>query len=262
MTSPVPLSAGDIESYTPPSLQSVVPTPTFRFRPPAEGDLNRYHHILQTEGIRFFNQEALRAETFRTLEENWSPDVYEQEKAKLNDIFARMDQGIEVTPDERIAIAELTMRCMDVSPLLRRMNADNLRYGDQSPVIAVGMFVVGWSNIDAPFKRVAGVIPSATITGLARALRKIEEQAIKDKVDGVMVPGMAFIELTTHAYQQLVVDEELEKNSDAPSRSSGTPNGSKTSRKRGGASKAAKGPTSSRRRKTRATPSLATAASS
>jgi hypothetical protein len=264
MTSTVPFSGDEVHEFTPPTLENIVPTPRFRFRAATERDRKRYGHLLTSEGLRQFPDEIIRAEILATLQREWSEETFKTESARLLDIFERIDQKLDVSDDEREAAAELTMRCMDVSPMLRRMDADNRRFAEEAPMVALGMFLVGWTNMPTQFRREAGIVPTATLDLLGRDLLKIEQQAVEDNVEGVTA-GLGFIQLCTHAFHLMLLDEDAEKNSSAPSRSSATRNGSKASNRRDGASKrrsgGSRGRSSSRKTKTPETPSPSISAS-
>src|SRR3954462_10352870 len=99
MTSPIPFSADEVHSFTPPSLENVVPTPSFRFRAATERDKKRYGHLLTSEGLRIWPKDAIRAEMLGTLKRNWSEDQFNEHTARLMDIWERLDQN-EKEPDE------------------------------------------------------------------------------------------------------------------------------------------------------------------
>jgi hypothetical protein len=100
------------------------------------------------------------------------------------------------------------------------------------------MFLVGWSGFDLGYRREDGRVPLALIDDLEDKLQEIETQAIADKVEGVIRPGIAFLEISNAAYRRLHLTGDEEKNSSSPPSSPSTPSGSTTrrSRKTAGAS--------------------------
>jgi hypothetical protein len=260
MTS-IPFSADEVHKFTPPSLENLVPAPTFRFRAVTERDKRRYTHELANAGLRMYPKEQMRAEILDTLQKNWSEETFVKESSRLLNFWAKLDQELDLDPDEQKAVTELCIRCMDVSPLLRRMDADTRRFTDEAPSVALSMYLGGWSGVQTPFRLEAGLVPLDTLNQLRIDIGKLEEQAEADKVDGVTV-GLAYMELTIHAFHLLNLDEEDEKNSSAPSPSSDTLNGTKTSSRKAGKSRAGARRTTSRRSKTPETSSQTSIASS
>lgn len=260
MTSSIPLSRDEEHAFTPPSLVNVVPTPIFRFRPATERDQKRFGHLLSLEGLRLFPQDAIRAAMLSVLEKNWSPQIFERERKRLLVIWEKIDQSIDIEASEQEALAELTMRCVECSPLLRQMDADNRRFMDESPGVALSMFLAGWKHVDAEFELEAGRVSYGSMMALQKALKTIEDQGKEDKVADVE-PGLAYVQLGLHAFGQLSLGKDEEKNSSAPSQSSETQSGSSTTTQRDGASKGAAAGTSSRRGKTRAKRSRSTSSS-
>ena len=231
----IPLDAKQIEEFTPKSLLNVVPRPVFKFRAPTPRDQQRYNHQLTLEGIRLFTDVEIREEILRVVKDHWDEDTFRKQSARLETAWAMMDQKLDVSADEVSAIQELVARCMDISPMLRRMDADNKAFAEHAPAIAFGMFCVGWSNVDSPFRMEGGVIPYEALVAVAKAIRAIERKAVEDRVEGVN-EGLGFLELTLKAFSLLNLDKEEEKNSSAPSPSSETPSGSNTTSPRDGAS--------------------------
>lgn len=252
MTSSIPLSREEEHVFTPRSLENVVPKPIFRFRPATVRDQKRFGHLLALDGLRLFPNEAIRAAMLRVLEENWSKDVFERERKRLMNIWEKIDQDITVDPKEQEALAELTVRCVECSPLLRQMDADNRRFGDEAPGVALSMFVAGWKNVDAPFALEAGRVSYESLFELQKAIKVLETRAKDEKVEGVN-PGLAYVELGIHAFNLLNLNQDEEKNSSAPSPSSETQNGTSPTSEKDGASKAGGKHSSSRRGKTRKT---------
>lgn len=235
MTSPIALSKDEPSEFTPPSLANVVPTPVFRFRPATFRDQRRFNHLLAVEGLRLYPDENIRAELLRVLKANWSEETFEKERARLETLWANLDQELPVDEDERSAMAELSLRAMDVSPLLRRMSADNQKFQQEAPGIALSMFLAGWKHVPTPFKLDGGIVAAETIAQLEGDILAIEEQAVADGVADVS-PSAGFLQLAVHALSLLNLGGETRKNSSAPSPSSDSPNGIQTTSREDGAS--------------------------
>lgn len=231
----IPIDKDQIEHFTPESLENFSPKPVFRFRAATARDQQRYNHQLSLEGLRLHDDSAVRDEIKRVLKQNWDETTYNEAVQRLETTWALIDQSLPVTDEDLTAIAELIGRCMDVSPMLRRMDADNKAFAENAPAMALGLFLVGWKNIDLPFRLEANVIPFDTLLELSRELRKIEAQASEEKVEGAY-EGLAFLQLTLKGFQLLSLNKAEEKNLSAPSRSSRTRSGSKKMTKRAGAS--------------------------
>lgn len=254
MTSTIPLSGDEVGTYTPPSLENVIPKPMFRFRAPNPKDQRKFNHLCTLDGLQMFMPDVVRNHVKAVLQENWTSEVFQREVSRLDSIWAQMDQGIELTREDTIALAELSMRTREISPLLRRMEAENARFAEEAPMIALRMYLCGWRNLETPFELEAGMLSEQRLTEVLREVNRLEEQAYADKVVGV-VPGMAAMQMATHAFFLMNLDKDAEKNSPAPSPSSETPSGSKTTRKTDGASRGGSKSSSSRAAKTRATAS-------
>lgn len=247
----IPLDKNDVSEYTPPSLANVVPKPVFRFRPATVRDQKAYAYALQLEGLRLFPDDLMRAETRKVLKEQWSPEDYEASIVTLENIWEKIDQDIALTDDEQNAIAQLSMQVLGVSPMLRRMDADNRKFADEAPAVALGMYLAGWRNVDAPFRMNAGQLPYEVLIGLSKALTALEQRAVAEKVEDAN-PGMAWLQLSLHAFSLLNFDKAEEKNSDAPSPSLETPNGIPSDKTTDGASETMNSaPTKTRRTSSR-----------
>lgn len=257
----IPLDKDQIEDFVPDSLKNIVPTPTFRFRAATPRDKQRYGHQLNLEGLRLFPEGDVRAEVLRVLKLNWDEQTFETQRARLETAWAMADQDMEIDPAEAAAITELATRCMDVSPLLRRMDADNKQFRQQAPLIALSLFLAGWSNLETPFRLEAGVVPVEAMLSLAEELREIEEKAETDKVDGVS-PGLGFLQLGLKAFELLGLTRSEEKNSPSPSSSRADPETSTESSLTDGESPPAAAITTSPPKKTRRAASPAMTSSS
>jgi hypothetical protein len=256
----IPASSAEFEDYTPPSLENVEPKPVFRFRPATWADRRRYNQALLAEGLRLWSDEAVRNETRKALKDLWSEEQHASEIGRLESFWAAVDYAAkhddgQIDQKEAEAAAELMLAVVDNWPPLRRMNADNLRFNEMAPLVALSLFLAGWSNVDAALRRAAGQIDFESLDKLAEAVLAIETRALAEKIEGVS-PGTGFLQLATRAIRHLGFDKDEEKNSPAPSSTSSIQNGSKD--KANGASVNS----SSRRGKTRARSSAKTTATS
>lgn len=254
----IPASASEIEEMTPDGLKNIVPTPLFRFRPATERDQRRYWHLLTRNNVTMHSNDAIRIEILRALKANWPEESYEKQRETLDTFWAKIDQEMEIQDDEAIAYNVLVKECMRLSLPLAEMVADNQLFEQEAPLFALSMFLVGWTNVDVPFALDAGLVDFERLGQLARALKAIEEKAVEDKIEGAS-PGVAMMQLATHAFQLMSLDREETKNSDAPSSSVEGLNGSTSEILKDGASPTAPAKTSSSsRKKTRPTSSPAT----
>lgn len=250
-SSTVPLSSDEVGIYSPSSFDNLLPKPRFRFRTPTPRDQKRFNHYCTLEGLQMFPPQNSRDEMKRVLEANWTSETFKTEIARLDDYWARMDQGIALSIDELTVLAELSARCREISPLLRLMEAENSRFSEEGPRIALRMYLCGWENLKTPFELEAGLLSEQRMEELLRELMEIEKKAFTEKVVGC-IPGMAAMQLSTHAFFLMSLDKEAEKNSPAPSPSSETQSGSSTRKNRDGASRPGSKSGASRRARTRA----------
>jgi hypothetical protein len=110
------------------------------------------------------------------------------------------------------------------------MQADNADFFTYAPKLALGLFLVGWRGIDAPFQRTGGIVSIDTIDAMGAALAKIERQAAIDKVEGIGAPGTAAMLLEAHALSLLNLTGDQESKSASPSPSSKSQSRSKKQR--------------------------------
>jgi hypothetical protein len=226
-------SKDEVEAFTPASLTNLVPVPVFRFRPQTPRDKRRYTHMLTAEGLRLFPEEIVQAEAIRAMKVLWEGD-----DAQLANNIARLksywetvkqsvtDSSVMIDEAEADAVSEALLKISDAWPQLRRMTADNTRFHEDAPKMALAMYLCGWSKFDVPFKLEDGVVPIETMDALEKQLERIQVQAIADKVEGV--DGTAFQELALKALGLMHLTEDEEKNSESPSPSADDQNGSTT----------------------------------
>lgn len=226
-----PVSITELSEFTPKSLANVEPKPVFRFRPPSPRARRRYQHALVSEGLRYHTEADIQGETLHAMRQLWAgdADVLASNESRMKSFFETMrqrqsDPNIAINEDEARSILGAMERLSDAWPRLRQMAADNGRFNDDAPKIALGMFLAGWSNIAAPFRLEDGVVPLDALDALETAMNKIEDKALADEVVGV--DGTAFMDLSLHALSLMGLGQDTEKNSPSPSSSPDTPNGS------------------------------------
>jgi hypothetical protein len=233
------LTKDDIEHHIPASLANLATPPVFLLRPATMRDERAFRRALQLEGLTRHEPSEVRVEIKRGLQAKWSPDEFEQGWAILNDFWDGGDRLAEMPLetdeqkaefeaakaelDEIAPAAELLMtKLADVWPPLRRIVADNSDFDSDFHSVAIGMFVVGWKNVDLPYSRQADQVSLDTIYALRKKLVSIENDAIADKVEGV-VPGLAYIQLANHVLASMDLNRGAEKNSESQSQSGPTP---------------------------------------
>jgi hypothetical protein len=230
----VPISKGQHSLFTPPSFASIAPAPSFRFRPPTPYDKEDYRYALRERGLRFWSREEFQAETIVGLREMWAGDdeMLEANITRLRAFWeleaqAEKDPTLAPDPDEEAAVRELMMKLMDAWPMLNRMNADNIRFNERAPRIALGLYLTGWKNFDLPFRLEGGRIPDELLFAVIDKLEAVESEAIAAQIEGVH-PGLSLIELTSNALSLMGLTGDAEKNSPSPSPSPDTLSGSTT----------------------------------
>jgi hypothetical protein len=200
-----------MEAFTPPTLAKLPVPPVFKLR--AADDRGRewrkYQFLLRVEGLRFHNTVALRVEVLRGVEALYDPDTARDVAKRLNAFWELTDKGEAADPNEAAAIDELAERLTGAWRPLSQAGADNTRFQDEALRVALSMFLVGWQNVDLPYRREEGRVPLDLLDQLEDKIEALEKQADADGVEGV-VPGLAFGELCTAAYRRLRLEEEQE----------------------------------------------------
>lgn len=234
----IPLSASELSEFTPHVLRNLAVPPVFVFRPVTERDTREFLRQCKIAGLKNHNHEAQRDAIRAELRILWDAESFEREMPRLEGLWAALDQNAGVDPESpdyiTIDEAELTAanalmaRLFESSERMRRMAVDNEAFFDDAPKIAFGMFVQGWKNIDAPFRREAGMVPLTVVDGVEKALHRLQTQALADKIEGVGLPGDAFLELALHAFGLMNLTGDESGNSASPSATSATPNFSRT----------------------------------
>ena len=227
----IPLSSSEMTTWSPPSLANLEPRPVFRFRVPTPRSRRDFRYALVGEGLRYHAQEAVEAEALRAMRALWSgdDDQLRANETRLTTFWetlrqAQTDKTIVIDQQEAETVINALTQISDAWPMLRQMNADNLRFNDDARKIAIGMFVAGWSGLETSFRMENGRIPLDLIDAVQEELDAIDDRAMADKVEGVV--GIAFMELGNHAMSLLNLGADTEKNSPSPSLPSGTPDGS------------------------------------
>ena len=219
----VPLSKGQASSFMPASFANLAEAPSFRFRAPTPYDREDYRYALREEGLRFWSSDEFRAEIISGLTEMWAgdEDLLNGNINRLKAFWELEDQAekdptLTVDEQEAVAVKDLLLQLMDAWPILNRMNADNLKFSERAPKVALRMYLAGWKNLDVPFRLEAGKVPVESIFALSDALEAVEKEAASNKVEGI-IPGVGFMQLTSHAIGLMNLGSDAEKNSPSPS---------------------------------------------
>lgn len=223
----IPLSHDEVDDFSPASLKNVQPQPTFRLRPATVRDHRRFLHAIGVEGLQHHDQEAVRAEVVKAMKALYTEGTFETQLDRLNSLWASLDQNVPLQVEDLRAMTDLMDRLAREWRPLRMMLADNIRFHQDAPKIALGLYLAGLKNLDVTFRIDNGWVPLEVLDAIEDALDALEEQAVIDKVEGV-IPGLAFKELSAHVLRRLRLTKEEEKNSDGPSLPSSSPNGSTT----------------------------------
>lgn len=230
-----PHEAGEVSHYTPASLANLDAAPVFRIRPATERDRRTVRSLIISERLRDYTVQEFRTETLNGLRELWSEDVYAQNEGRLLAYWDALDQYESMEgekepfshPDEK-AMDELSARITEAWPPLGRMAAKSADFHETYPKLCASVVILGWSGLDAKYAREEGITTLESLEGAAFALADIERKAIADKVDGIIGPGVAFIELITRAISTFSLNRGEEKNSESPSPSPETLSTSET----------------------------------
>jgi len=238
----VPLTAGETENFTPPSLANLPTPPVFILKTATQRAWIAFQDGLADfpgldKPLIFHGQEAMREEMLRGLNTLYVGEAVAAAKARLQETWQILDQVQEyekpedapMPPDE--AMAEMSNLADELTrewAPFRRMAADNLRWSRDAPRIAIGMFVAGWSGLTIPYERQAGVVSLLHVDRLAEELSKLEQDARGSNITGVGKDGTAFLELGNEAFSKLNLTETERKNSSSPSPSSSPPEPTQT----------------------------------
>lgn len=234
----IPTESSDIEEFVPPSLANLAAPPVFKLRPANGREFRKYQYVMRAEGLDYHTRDDFRAEMVRALGKLYSPEQAQEAEGRLRSIWEMVDQKVDPDPVEAEALDDLVARLTREWRPLATMGADNMRFQEESLRVAISMFLVGWSSFDLGYRREDGRVPLGLIDDLEDKLQGLEKKAIEDKVEGVLTPGIAFLELSNAAYRRLHLTGDEKKNSSSPPSSPPTRSGStkRRSRKTAGAS--------------------------
>lgn len=213
----IPVEANEIAEFTPASLVNVPDAPVFKLRAPDERNMRRYNTLVQDDNLRIYSEEAFRAEKEKAISALWSEEDAQPILARFRTIGECVKQKIDISEDDLRWSNELDDMLFDNWRELSVMRRKTNDYFEYSPRYAIGTIVKGWSNLDIPFRLEAGYLKTSSVNEIAAALLKLEEQALADKVEGVVMTGMAFMELWIACMDRTRMTGDEEKNSPAPS---------------------------------------------
>jgi hypothetical protein len=219
----IPLSADEIESFTPESLKNLSPRVVFRLRPATPRDLRVFHRQAMIEGLATHDVVSIRRVQLAELEKLWSIEKFTEYRDRLEMAWAANDQGVEIEPAEMAHLNELLNYLQQASRPLRAMIADNSAFERDAPKIMLGIIMDGWSGIDVPFEREGGIVPLAVLDAAEEMLAKIEN-ASGDSVKGIM-PGLGWAQLCHRAIDAMSFNRADEGKSQSPSPLSSDQNG-------------------------------------
>lgn len=213
----IPVEANETEWFTPASLENVPDAPKFRLRAPDERNMRRYNTLVQDDNLRTYSEEAFRVEKEKAISALWSEEDAQPILARFRTIAECVKQKIDISQEDLNWSNKLDDELFDNWRELSVMRRKTNDYFEYSPRYAIGTIVKGWSNLDVPFRLEAGYLKTSSVSEIAAALLKIEEQAIADKVEGVVLTGMAFMELWIACMDRTRMTGDEEKNLLAPS---------------------------------------------
>lgn len=216
----IPVEANEIAEFTPASLVNVPDAPVFKLRAPDERNMRRYNTLVQDDNLRTYSEEAFRAEKEKAISALWSEEDAQPILARFRTIGECVKQKIDLSEDDLRWSNELDDMLFDNWRELSVMRRKTNDYFEYSPRYAIGTIVKGWSNLDIPFRLEAGYLKTSSVNDIAAALLKLEEQALADKVEGVVMTGMAFMELWIACMDRTRLTGDEEKNLPAPSQPS------------------------------------------
>jgi hypothetical protein len=219
----IPLSADEIEAFTPESLKDISPRVVFRLRPATPRDLRVFNRQAMIEGLATHDIDTIRRVQIAELEKLWSPNKFNEYRDRLESAWAASDQGVPVEPDEMAHLNELLEYLVQSSRPLRVMIANNTAFERDAPKIMLGIILEGWSGIDVPFEREAGLAPLDVLDLAEEAVMKIEKANAKS-VKGIQ-PGLGWAELCRRAIDAMSFNRADEGKSPSPSQSSSDQSG-------------------------------------
>jgi hypothetical protein len=105
---------------------------------------------------------------------------------------------------------ELFGRAREAWEPLRAMAADNIAFHADSPSIMLAVLLDGWSNLDVPYGRAAGIVTLDRLEQVEAALEAIERDPAYKDVEGID-PGLAWLQLCAEAARLLFPPREVLK---------------------------------------------------
>jgi hypothetical protein len=233
----IPLEAGDIERFTPPTLANIENPPVFRLRVGTRRDRELLSRRFIEEGQSSHSLDDIRAEMMRGMKEGWSEDDYNHWQPMITDYWAAEEDWVKENEDvaeadrqpfifDGLTRDDLQTLSKEITAFwkpLRAMAADNYAAGETGPVILASIIIDGWQNFPVPFQREGGKISVDTSWMIKDALDDMESA-----LGGGEVLGMAFQALALACSKRLYLPKEDEKNSSPPSTSEQTQDGLET----------------------------------
>lgn len=236
----IPIEAGEVRRFTPPSLANLPSPPTFLLKPAGRREKRAHGRLIVEAGLRRHSQEAMRDEMIRALSSQWSPELVAEHEPRLRAYWdaldcwikqvreqaegAKKDDGAETPrfehPDKK-AIDKLNDQIVDAWPPLRKMAADNIAFDEESPLLMACCLVLGWENVSVPFALEAGNVPVERMEEMSEWLGDLEQEKA-GQVEGIGARGTAFAELCLETGKALYLDKAQEKNSGSPSPTTST----------------------------------------
>jgi hypothetical protein len=160
----IPTSAKGLHRFTPDSVKSLPSPPVYLLQIPTRALRHIYDRELIAAGVTHYHVTALYARA-REVVAKLDIDNRDDILALISRLTARAlvtdgdgaDDDAQVEADQQANdLADwrgIDMMVRDVDPQLRRMVAANRFYMNMAPIIAARVFVAGWENRAAAFKR-------------------------------------------------------------------------------------------------------------
>ena len=222
----VPVEANEIADFTPASLINVPDAPVFRLRAPDERNMRRYQALVEDDNLRRYSAEEFIAEKEVAIKTLWSDEDAQPILGRFRNIDQCVKQKIELTDEDVAWSAELDDTLIENHRPLAVMRRKTNDYFEYSPRYAIGTMLMGWKNLDMPFRLDVGYMKTSDVVTLAKHLIAIEEKALADKVEGVGLTGTAFLELWVACLDRSRLTGDEEKNLPAPLLPTLSPEGS------------------------------------
>lgn len=225
----VPVEANEIADFTPASLINVPDAPVFRLRAPDERNMRRYQALVEDDNLRRYSAEEFIAEKEVAIKTLWSDEDAQPILGRFRNIIECEKQNIKLSDEDEdwcYGKEGLEERLRDNHRPLAVMRRKTNDYFEYSPRYAIGTMLMGWKNLDMPFRLDVGYMKTSDVVTLAKHLIAIEEKALADKVEGVGLTGTAFLELWVACLDRSRLTGDEEKNLPAPLLPTLSPEGS------------------------------------